>query len=127
MDESEIKLCSLYSVIDQDQNRSTKISFNHLLACEGSKKHQTYFDTEHKYYAEIFEETKWFSTQTMPPSIGTLWFFEFVSGLIKGTVIGRIIFEKIFENETSEIKLTDQYKIFKDQVAVCRYQTSERA
>ncbi|CAG8640693.1 6611_t:CDS:2, partial [Cetraspora pellucida] len=70
-----------------------KISFNNLLLHHETKEYKTYSDIVCIYIARISTETQWFSTQTTPPSLDTIWFFGTVSGFLKNTEIGKVEFE----------------------------------
>ncbi|CAG8550079.1 7004_t:CDS:1 [Dentiscutata heterogama] len=112
----EQKLCSLHSFLDHNDELS-EASFNSLVAHKKTKEHKTYVNAEHNYIAS---EAQWFSTQSTPPSMATIWFFGTVSGFAKNpknTEVGVILFESNIQYKETAVEpvdtiINDQYTFY---------------
>lgn len=91
------KICSLYSALDRNDIRPTKVLSSRLVALNGSKKYETFINAIHKYSAETEKETQWHFTQSIPPSGNIMWFFGTASGFNKDAEIGNVTFECVLE------------------------------
>ncbi|CAG8690254.1 7815_t:CDS:2, partial [Dentiscutata heterogama] len=116
-------ITSLHSFLNHN-NELSEALFNSLVAYKKTKEHKTYNNTEYNY---IVSEAQWFSTQSMPLSVATIWFFRTVTSFVKNTKnteVGVILLES--DIQYKEIAVELQPKITNDSIINRESETNSR-